>query len=146
MKCCGSPMTVLAAGTAIAAALVLGTVGAQQSREADIRMAFAAADANRDGGLDVNEFVANAIYLFRQMDDNRDGHISLQEWSTHVRGPSADSFRAADRNGDGKISVGEAVAGKMIEFFDTDANRDGVITIDELLAYERSVPVATVRK
>jgi Ca2+-binding EF-hand superfamily protein len=142
MKRSRAVAATLCAGAALAAVLALGNVGAQRPGDAEIRKAFAAADVNADASLDVNEFVANTIYLFRQLDKDHDRYLSLQEWSAGDRGDRHGGFKAADRNGDGKISVGEAVAAKMIEFFDIDSNHDGAITIDELLAYEHSIPVA----
>jgi len=124
------------------AALALGSVGAQRTGDAAIRNAFMAADVNADAALDVNEFVANTIYLFRQIDADHDRYLSEHEWSIGGRGGGHAAFKAVDRNGDGRISVGEAVGAKMIEFFDIDSNHDGVLTIGELLAYEHSVPVA----
>jgi Ca2+-binding EF-hand superfamily protein len=146
MKLSFARVATLAAGVAIGTALVLGATGAQQTNEAEMRKAFAAADVNADGYLDVNEFVAHTIYIFKQVDKDGDGYISMQEWSAHNPGLALERFKAADRNGDGKISPGEAVAVKMIEFFDIDTNRDGAITLDQLLAYERSLPAVTARK
>ena len=139
-------VSALAAGAAIGAALIFGTANAQPANEAEIRKAFATADVNGDGYIDVNEFVAQTIYIFRQIDTNRDGSVTVQEWTVYNPGSSAERFKAADRDGDGKLSLGEAVAVKMIEFFDIDANRDGAITVEELLVYENSLPPATVRK
>jgi len=34
----------------------------------------------------------------------------------------------------------------MIQFFEADSNRDGVITVDELLRYERGVRTASAGK
>lgn len=126
--------------------MVLGTVAAQRSGDAGIRNAFAAADANADGAMDVNEFVANTIYLFKEMDKDRDGYLSMQEWSIDKSGDAVDRFRLVDRNSDGRISAGEAVADKMIQFFDADSNHDGVVTLDELLRYERGMRTANAGK
>jgi Ca2+-binding EF-hand superfamily protein len=133
-------VAALVACAAVGALLVPGPAGAQQANEAEIRTAFAAADVNGDGFIDVNEFVAQTIYIFKRVDKDGDGYISIQEWTVYNPGVGADRFKMTDRNGDGKISLGEAVAVKMVEFFDIDTNRDGVITVDELLVYERSLP------
>lgn len=142
MKRSRARRVLLVASGAIAVAVVLGTVAAQQSGEAAIRKAFAAADANADGAMDVNEFAANTIYLFKEMDKNRDAYLSVQEWSIDKSGDAASRFMLVDRNSDGRISVGEAVADKMIQFFEADSNHDGVITVDELLRYERGMRTA----
>src|SRR5216117_4440083 len=94
----------LAAGAAISALLIFGTVNAQPANETEIRKAFATADANGDGYIDVNEFVAQTIYIFRQIDTNRDGSVTVQEWTVYNPGYSAEGFKAADRDGDGKLS------------------------------------------
>ncbi len=47
-----------------------------------------------------------------------------------------EQFRQYDRNGDNKISLGEGVGGKVVEFFDADVNNDGVMSLAELLDIE----------
>ena len=76
------------------------------------------------------------------MDRNRDGFISEEEARAYFVEFRPELFKAADRNGDGKLSVGEAVAAKVIDFFEIDTNRDGVISIEEVLVYERALPTA----
>ena len=125
---------------AVGAATLIGSAGAQQVNEVELRKAFAIADVNGDGYIDVNEYVAQVIYIFRQIDVNKDGSITVQEWAAYNPGYSPERFKSADRNGDGKISLGEAVGAKMIEFFDIDTNRDGAISVEELIVYERSLP------
>ena len=142
MKRSHARFVFLVASGAIAVAVVLGTVAAQQSGEEAIRKAFVAADANADGAMDVNEFVANTIYLFKEMDKDRDGYLSVQEWSIDNSGGAVSRFTLVDRDSDGRISVGEAVADKMIQFFEADSNHDGVITVDEVLRYERGMRTA----
>lgn len=145
MKRSTARFATLAVSAAIGAVLFFGTALAQ-TNEAEIRKAFAVADVNGDGYLDVNEYVAQTIYIFRQIDVNRDGSITEQEWAVYNPGYNVARFKAADRDGDGKISLGEAVAFKMIQFFDVDTNRDGVITIEELLVYERKQAAPNAKK
>ncbi len=146
MKFSLTRFAALAAGTALGAMLAFGTAVAQPVNEAEIRKAFATADVNGDGYLDVNEYVGQVIYIFKAIDANGDGFITVQEWAAYNPGYDPARFKAADRNGDGRISLGEAVAVKMIEFFDIDTNRDGVITVEELLVYERKLAPANVKK
>ena len=136
----------LASLAAISASLLIVSAAAQQPSQDTMRKAFAQADANGDGVLNIDEYIGHVIYVFRQVDTNRDGFVTEQEVMVAVTTTYRPQlFKAADRNGDGKLSVGEAVAAKVIDFFDIDTNRDGVLSIDELLAYERA-PAAPAKK
>ena len=136
----------LVAGAAIGAALLVAPVGAQQPSQDAVRKAFAAADANGDGYLNIDEYIANVIYVFRDADKNRDGFIVEQEAIAYSTMHSPSRFKNADRNGDGKLSVGEVVAAKVIDFFEIDTNRDGVISVEEVLVYERAMIGAGAKK
>jgi hypothetical protein len=136
----------LLAGTAIGAALLVGSAGAQQPSQDAVRKAFAAADANGDGYLNIDEYIANVIYVFRDADKNRDGLLVEQESIAYSTMHTPERFKSADRNTDGKVSVGEAVAIKVIDFFEIDTSRDGVLSVDEVLVYERSLIGAGARK
>ena len=129
----------LAALAAISTSVLLVSAAAQQPSQDTMRKAFAEADDNKDGFLNIDEYIGHVIYVFRQVDTNRDGFITEQEvmvvFTTTYR---PQLFKAADRNGDGKLSVGEAVAAKVIDYFEIDTNRDGVLSIEEVLAYERA--------
>lgn len=127
--------------------LVLWTGAAAQPVSQDaIRKAFAEADVNKDGVVNFDEYTANVIYVFKQIDRNGDRFITEQEVMTYSPNYNPATFKAADRNGDGKLSVGEVVAAKVIDFFEIDTNRDGVLSIEEVLMFERVVSAAAARK
>lgn len=69
---------------------------------------------------------------FAQLDRNKDGGISRDEYEQFMR----DAFRDLDKNGDGRLSPQEAAAILSPEQFksvDTDNSND--ITLDELIAH-----------
>ena len=136
--------TVLAAAAGVV--LFGAGVGAQQPSNDAVRKAFAEADANQDGVLNIDEYIANVIYVFRQADANRDRFVTEAEARAFSTNFDAALFKAADRNGDGKLSVGEVVAAKVIDYFEIDVSRDGVLTVDEVLVYERALIGAAARK
>jgi hypothetical protein len=139
------PMTAVCAAL-LGAALLVGAVGAQQAPPDAVRKAFVEADTNKDGVLNIDEYIANVIYVFKIADTNRDGFVTEQEAIAFNPTFNPALFKAADRNGDGKLSVGEAVAAKVIDFFEIDTNRDGVLSYEEVIVYERALVGAGARK
>ena len=121
--------------TLLAAGLAAGLAGgvAAQTREDRLRTAFAAGDRNGDGVIDVDEYVAYFVQAFRARDTANRGYLTLSSFEN----PDVARFRAADRDGDQRISLGEAIADRMIVFFEI-ASDDGTISLDNLLAYEGS--------
>ena len=123
------------AGAALSALLLAAVAFAQQApapvTDEQLRASFNAADVNRDGYIDVDEVVADAILVFGRYDANRDGFLVPSELPRH----SPDRFRRADRDGDGKLSIGEVAADRVYEFFLIDTNRNGVITFEEVRAF-----------
>lgn len=119
---------------ALAAALLLPAAALAQ----DLPAAFAAADVNGDGVLNVDEYVAATLHRVAELDaaGNADGMLSPDE----IPGVNLVDFTDADRDGDGLISPAEAAADRLILFFDADANGDGVVNLAELeaLSKERS--------
>jgi hypothetical protein len=124
----------LAVAAAIAGSGFAGPSHAQTFDEARIRAEFVQADQNGDDYVDVNEYVADIVDVFRTYEKSGDRYLVPEE----LHNADPDRFRSADRNGDGKLSVGEAVAFKMLDYFDIDTNHDGVLSIEEILVVERA--------
>jgi Ca2+-binding EF-hand superfamily protein len=97
----------------------------------ELRKAFDAADANKDGVIDIDESVANSILIFATLDKNKDRYLSFDE----LPGYDPNRLRRADRNDDGKLSVGEVASDRVWEFFEADTNQDGVVSFEEVRVY-----------
>jgi Ca2+-binding EF-hand superfamily protein len=99
-----------------------------------LRSSFATADRNHSGTLDIDEYVGHMILLVATFDRNGDHYLVAAE----LRDNDPARFRMADRDGDGRLSVGEIVAAKVIDYFDMDTNHDGVLSVEEVLVFERA--------
>jgi len=82
--------------------------------------------------IDIDEAVGDVILVFASRDTNKDSFLVMEELKNH----DPARFKRADRDGDGKLSVAEVAADRVYVFFLVDVNRDGVISIQEVLAYE----------
>ncbi|GAA3898814.1 hypothetical protein GCM10022276_17170 [Sphingomonas limnosediminicola] len=113
--------------------------------------AFAADDTNKDGSLNAAEIqaeqskeleqvraqlAARIKAAFTQLDTNKDGQLSLQEFSASVPAIKINEtpqqvLQKLDTNKDGKISAAEFRAPRVAAFDRADANKDGVVTMEE---------------
>ncbi|TNE41801.1 MAG: signal transduction protein [Sphingomonadales bacterium] len=95
------------------------------------------ADANRDGKVSRAELTAYRKQQWARIDRNGDGYFSKDDlprfaqgkWET---GRPAEVRRLYDSNGDGRVSQAEFVNGPTVAFDMADANRDNIVTRDEL--------------
>lgn len=100
-------------------------------------------DTNRDGKVTQDEFMATVRSRFAQMDLNNDGRITDEDLPPAMRGRNvlgSDSgrgfgprrhilrlLRDADANKDGVVTLDEALAAAEKRFAGLDRNKDGVI-------------------
>lgn len=102
----------------------------------------AAATALSAGGVSAQGALSNSL---AKMDKNSDGKVSLEEWQAG----KPKQFRNFDGNKDGSVTRDEALAyytkvvpatdrktpaSRVDALFKADANSDGVLTYNELLA------------
>ena len=94
-------------------------------------------DADKDGKLSKDEVPDFMKERFDQMDTNKDGSLSLQEYNAQLAAvplPKPNVAPALDRldtNKDGKISLSENRAPAMAQFDRADTNKDGILSPEE---------------
>ena len=134
-----------------AAILALAATACSTPQENTRRLAggavprFHQLDKNDDGKVTFEEFNAGfADTVFATYGRGLDGAVSKQEWDAVERANQVkanSSFRALDRNHDGKLTRDELSHGRKRDavvkslFARIDKNHDGVITLDEARAF-----------
>jgi Ca2+-binding EF-hand superfamily protein len=92
---------------------------------------LARADADNDGNITRDEFLARPTQMFARLDDNSDGVISAGERPQRGEGRDGEGRRHMDVNDDGQISQSEFAAMGASRFERLDANNDGRVTREE---------------
>jgi len=106
--------------------------------EAAMKKRFDALDTNRDGKLAADELPPERKDSILRADANKDGAVTFEEFAARsrqflVRRVEVE-FKALDTDGDGKLTKAEvdAARGKPTLLLIADANKDGVVTKEEL--------------
>src|SRR5258706_5450738 len=118
-----------------ASALVLSAFLAHADPPAapyDVRAAFAEADENKDGMIEIGEFYDRLVDVFFLDDKNKDGSLSREEFVAAV--VIDEPFSEVDRNGDGKVTKQEIILARLPLFRATDTNDDGSLSLCEGIA------------
>ncbi|HYD88882.1 MAG TPA: hypothetical protein VEA80_15515 [Vitreimonas sp.] len=92
---------------------------------------LAGADANEDGAVTREEFLARPIAHFERLDANDDGVISANERPQRRERGERHGRRSFDSNNDRQISRGEFASMGERMFERLDANDDGRVTREE---------------
>jgi EF hand len=102
---------------------------------------FALADSNHDGKLSRSEADLYLVFVvFTSSDSDTDGRLSAQEWARDEPAQLA-AFQKCDANGDGMVTLSEAVAYThhdqvaLALIRQADRNRDGKLSRAEIDAY-----------
>jgi Ca2+-binding EF-hand superfamily protein len=122
-------LAVLAAGCA--------TQSADPSENLSARV-----NQSTDGRISKEEYVDwNIARIFKLYDAGNKGYVTLADWQ-RLQGTSKDAqYKRLDANHDGKVTLAEARANKVVRgmlgstFADADTNHDGWIDRKEAAAY-----------
>lgn len=117
--------------------------GCCQDPNAPGRGRFAAIDANEDGSVSDEEAASHADMVFSAMDADDNGALTLEEFLAVRMGPGfgfdparqearqkdkSDRFAAIDSDADGSVTKAEFLAAAQAHFASADADGDGKVT------------------
>jgi Ca2+-binding EF-hand superfamily protein len=113
--------------------------GSQRAQFAQQR--FDKLDANHDGVVTQDEYLAAATAMYRQFDVQDNGKVTAREIAAspqaqeRVARATQRMIKRLDTNGDGVVSQAEYLAAAQKRFARLDKNGDGFIDADELPAH-----------
>ena len=143
---------ISAAGGVLIAALSAARSAAAQTDGRTIMTVFRFQDRNGDGFVDRGEFRRARAARFDRMDANRDGKVTVTEFSQQRAGDrrrlavlttspksapemleaaAEQAYRELDRDGDGAVTRAEFMEAGEARFAQTDRDGDGRISRDE---------------
>lgn len=120
--------------------LASGVALADQMRKGEGRrgaMRFERLDANKDGSLSQQEFLAASVMRFSKTDTNADGVITEEELVQRLMRRRAERMakrllKRMDYNGDGKVTKDEVESRSKKRFILLDGNDDGKLDKAEM--------------
>ena len=133
----------IATGSTLVLAQTAGTDAAPHHGRGAFMERLKAADTNGDGMISKSEAAAlpHLAANFDAIDANHDGQVTVDELHAFMKARHGEfakkGFATLDANGDGKVSRDEFLAQANARFDRMDANKDGVLTPDELKGAHR---------
>ena len=116
-------------GAIAAALLALAPVTPAKAEMTELEIIFIKADQDGDLVLNKGEVLLIAITQFSLADSDRDNMLEKQEVGDLASDPE---FADNDANKDGALSIEEVIEEKLADFKSADTNSDGVLTIIEV--------------
>jgi len=97
-----------------------------------IERAFILADKDGDDLVGKPEFIQVVMTHFSKTDTNKNNLIEKGEIGDLAKNPE---FSDGDANKDGSLSVEEVIAEKLQDFKAADTNKDGALNVDEAMKF-----------
>ena len=107
-----------------------------QAQTPDWREGFRVHDKNGDGRIDRAEFQNWIVDGFYFRDQGRKGYLVQADLQGTA---SPEVFKAINRKGDGKLTLGEYLNALFQDFAAIDVNQNGAITAQEIETYIKRV-------
>lgn len=117
--------------------LAIGMVFGQEAGNLNYQKLVESADENEDGQVDRVEFTKQMTEAFFIVDTDKDGFLTVLELSKKVDKVETKNVEAADRDGDGKLSIHEYREAIDEDFDKADQDDDGKLTPEEIKSFVR---------
>ena len=116
---------------ALMCALMVNTTPVAGAERLDANATMSLVDKNKDARIDREEFHQRMTEVFFFADVDKDGQLTFAELVA-VSIVDFETFKRADRDGNGKLSLYEFMYVIHRDFDTADKNQDGVIDLQEL--------------
>jgi Ca2+-binding EF-hand superfamily protein len=107
-------------------------------REEGMKQRLVQGDLNGDGVLERSEVERMPEAWFSKLDADKSGGLSVNELKAFARGQQAERGLRSDSDGDGAVSQSEMLAKARTRFASLDSNHDGKLSEEEFNAEHRN--------
>ncbi len=108
--------------------------------ETNARTVMGSCDKNADQRIDREEYHSYVSESFYFIDQDKDGHLVLEEIAHHVQAMDRDRATRADKDNDGRLSIYEFWSALHKDFENADLDDDSTLDMDELKVLMRTKP------
>lgn len=115
-----------------ALAAMLAMVPPAHTSETNARTVMGSCDKNADQRIDREEYHSYVSESFYFVDQDKDGHLVLEEIEHHIQAMDRDRAASADKDSDGRLSIYEFWSALHKDFDNADLNDDSTLDMAEL--------------